>query len=800
MIASISFNGSPALSSPPSGWSLIQACNNGSGAKVAAWSKVATGSEPSTYTFSWTGNQFAIGGIAVYSGVSNAQPVAAADISGCHSSGSATSATVTGFTPTSQNTLVIWVLAMVNNSSNGDAITSTGPTRIHWGAAWGSCGVLCNTNVAGAHFNTNYTSGSTGNQTFNSAVNLSSTWSAFQFALQPYSVMTQSGFRFLSNTDNGAAQYVTSNPSSGDDTLAESVMDTVNGYFYTAGYDTRWIIERRNISDGSLDTSFGTGGQVIEDIAGSAVEKIGGMALDLKEGMLYVAGTDTTAGAGNEQWRIEKRSITDGSLVSGFGTGGVVTTNPTSGTDEINDLIVDNITGYLIAGGYDSTGGNEWRIEKRSLITGALDTNFQTGGVLLFNPSGRPEMVSAMAIDEGGGYFYVTGVDDGAGNTRWRVEKRKISNGNLCTAAECGTLFGTGGAYVDNPTNGGDQPLTIQVDIAGNALFFGGYDNNGGQQWRIAKVDATTGAAISAFGTSGIVTANPSANADQITQLALDGKGGYLYVIGTDGTGSDIRWRIEKRQRSDGSLVSSFGTSGVITINPSANTDPPTGVMIDVDRSLLWAVGGDRSLGATNMQWRYEQFITDDGSRWLGAANTTTVASTSISFRLRILIHASTAGMVAGDYQFKLQYAFKVGTCDTAFTGEIWSDVATNSGEIRYHDNASLTDATTAIGVTGDPTHNADPITLETYEESNHNGVATKESPGTDGMWDLSLQDFGAFGAYCFRVVKSDGALLDSYSYVPEISFCKDDPRAENVMRHGTFFCEGTKRAFFWAN
>jgi hypothetical protein len=620
-----------------------------------------------------------------------------------------------------------------------------------------------------------------------------------------WSTVEQAGFRFIGNFDAQDPRNIVSNHSANDDRLIESVIDPINGFMYAAGHSTTWIIEKRRLRDGALETSFGTNGILTVSITGSTLATVGGLALNLQEGALYIAGDDNSLGAANAQWRIEKRNMDTGALISGFGTGGVVTTNPTAGNDSVNEIIIDNITGHLIAGGYDSSSGNGWWIEKRTLSTGALDTGFGTNGIITYNPSGRPEMVSAMAVDEGGGYFYVTGVDDGSGNTRWRVEKRRINTGALCTAAECGTVFGTGGIYTDNPTNGSDQPLTIQVDIAGNALYFAGYDNGPGgggssRRWRIVKVDALTGTHITAFGTNGVISSDPSSGLDESYQVALDGKGGYLYIIGTDRTSSDLRWRIEKRNRGDGSLVTTWGTSGAITINPSANSDEPQGVMVDVDRGVLIAAGEDRGLGTANSQWRYELFQLDTGDRWLAAQDVISIASTKVSFRLRMLLHVSANDLIVSDArEFKLQYAFKVGTCDTGFVGEQWADISTGTGDIRFHDNPTTTDGQTMLAVTGDPVHSGHTTVLQSIEESHHFTAGTNVPIGQDGMWDFVIRDAEAFGAYCFRVVNSDGSLLDSYSVIPEISFCKDDPRAENVMRHGTFFCEGTKRAFFWA-
>jgi len=85
---------------------------------------------------------------------------------------------------------------------------------------------------------------------------------------------------------------------------------------------------------------------------------------------MYVVGVDESPGpgSGNYQWRIEKRSLTDGSLVAGFGAGGVVTINPSTGFDMAWGIAIDSTAMYVV--GYDESpgpgsGNYQWRIEKR---------------------------------------------------------------------------------------------------------------------------------------------------------------------------------------------------------------------------------------------------------------------------------------------------------------------------------------------------------------------------------------------------------------------------------------------------
>ncbi len=122
--------------------------------------------------------------------------------------------------------------------------------------------------------------------------------------------------------------------------------------------------------------------------------------------------------------------------------------------------------------------------------------------------------------------------------------------------------------------------------------------------------------------------------------------------------------------------------------------------------------------------------------------------------------------------EFKLQFAERSGTCDTGFVGETYSDILASSGAIRFYDNTIPLDEDALTATSTDPTHGADTIVNQTYEEANTftNSEATIPA-GQDGKWDFALVDNSAPGSvtYCFRVVESDGALLDTYTVIPEI-------------------------------
>ncbi len=141
-------------------------------------------------------------------------------------------------------------------------------------------------------------------------------------------------------------------------------------------------------------------------------------------------------------------------------------------------------------------------------------------------------------------------------------------------------------------------------------------------------------------------------------------------------------------------------------------------------------------------------------------------------FRLRTLLHVGGDGATTSLDTFKLQYAVRSGTCDTSFSGETYSDVDTSSGDIRFYNNSAPSDGAALTINSNDPEHGTHATISQSYEEANNftNNISSLAS-NSDALWDFALVDSSAppVTFYCFRIVKSSGATLDTYSVIPEI-------------------------------
>ncbi|HLD35140.1 MAG TPA: hypothetical protein VJC37_00285 [Planctomycetota bacterium] len=325
-------------------------------------------------------------------------------------------------------------------------------------------------------------------------------------------------------------------------------------------------------TSGNLVSSFGTDG-VITSNPSANFDSAYDVAVDSQ--YMYVVGTEQPDTG--VRWRIEKRNLSNGAFDTGFGSGGVVTS-----TDSAYGITIDSTYMYVVGSG----GLTGQIIEKRALSNGAFDTGFGTNGVVT---STFTYSLADIAIDST--YMYVVGAS--------RIEKRNLSDGALVTG------FSSGG-FISKPSD--DYPKGIAIDS--NYMYVVGREGLGGEdyQWRIEKRNLSDGTLVSNFGSGGAITINLSSGDDEATSLAIDSI--YMYVAGFDylsGNGQQ-QWRIEKRNLSDGALVTNFGTGGVITINPSSGDDRATSIAID--SAYMYVAGFDNASG---QHWRIEKRNLSDG-------------------------------------------------------------------------------------------------------------------------------------------------------------------------------------------
>jgi hypothetical protein len=116
---------------------------------------------------------------------------------------------------------------------------------------------------------------------------------------------------------------------------------------------------------------------------------------------LYVVGYENPA---SRNWRVEKRNLSDGALDGGFGTSGVVTSTAGYAAYSVS---IDSTYMYLTGDDNSNPPPSDWRIEKRRLDTGALDSAFGTGGAATSATESETSWASAIDSDS----IYAVGWD-----------------------------------------------------------------------------------------------------------------------------------------------------------------------------------------------------------------------------------------------------------------------------------------------------------------------------------------------------------------------------------------------------
>ncbi len=193
----------------------------------------------------------------------------------------------------------------------------------------------------------------------------------------------------------------------------------------------------------------------------------------------------------------------------------------------------------------------------------------------------------------------------------------------------------------------------------------------------------------------------------------------------------------------------------------------------NVSRSAQWIKADYLSMENSYLTAGAEESYTPGtygaGLTPLAAQDTaTTLTQQNLQFRLRMLFKVSQNTLAAGASSYKLQVSPKSGTCDVGFSGETFSDVSPTSGLIRYFDNPTLANNAAIGSSANDPTYSGDTV-RQTYRESNPFTTTASAQNGNNIMWDFALDASNATpGAYCLRVVKSTGTVLNTYTKIPE--------------------------------
>ncbi len=211
-----------------------------------------------------------------------------------------------------------------------------------------------------------------------------------------------------------------------------------NSDFAVARYNT----------DGSLDTTFGTGGFVTTEFFGHS-DYARAVAVQT-DGKIIAAGMVSVTGSFAEWLLAVARYNPDGSLDSSFGSGGKISVF--SGSGSLAATLQIQPDGKILIGGRESS----YFFLLRYLADGTPDSTFGTAGQVRTYIAAHGAGIQALALQSDGKMVAVGAVGDNPFDT-WFEMARYLPDGRL------DATFGTGG-IVTSSTLGGAYAVAIQAD------------------------------------------------------------------------------------------------------------------------------------------------------------------------------------------------------------------------------------------------------------------------------------------------------------------------------------------------
>lgn len=277
---------------------------------------------------------------------------------------------------------------------------------------------------------------------------------------------------------------------------------------------TDFALVRYNV-DGSLDSGFGSGGKVITAVAPDYHDFARCVALQ-SDGKILVAGTAYTEFA-------LARYNADGTLDTTFGGGdGKVITPVGSGNDVANSIIIQSDGKIVLAG---NANDGSLIVLTRYDTDGALDASFGTGGFVITDIGTTHNEAQSAAI-QSDGKIVVAGFSNSGADYDFALA-RYNSDGSL------DTTFDSDGKVTTAIGTGHDFAYSVAIQSDGKIIAAGATSGD----FAVARYNAN-GSLDTSFDTDGIITTSIGASGDTGYSVALDAAG-KIIVAGSTYNGSD---------------------------------------------------------------------------------------------------------------------------------------------------------------------------------------------------------------------------------------------------------------------
>jgi len=319
----------------------------------------------------------------------------------------------------------------------------------------------------------------------------------------------------------------------------------LGGYAFN-GTSFDFAIARYN-SDGTPDTSFNGTGKAITDL-GSASNDSGYSVTVQPDGKLLVAGWTDAVTAGNNDFGLVRYN-SNGSLDTSFNLTGKVTTSFSAGGDLALSVTVQS-DGKILVAGQSNTSGNNFAVARYN-TDGSLDSTFNGTGKVdtEFTTSGSSDDRGAVVTIDASGKIIVLGTSTKTGNYDFAIA-RYNSNGSLDTRLNLANTLDGAPSYTEN---GAAVLLDSNVQIYDAELSATNY--NGATLTLARNGGANAQDLFSATSTLGALTqgGNLSVGATIIGTVTTNSGGTLLLTFNSNATNALVNAALQKIAYSNSS-------------------------------------------------------------------------------------------------------------------------------------------------------------------------------------------------------------------------------------------------------
>ena len=489
---------------------------------------------------------------------------------------------------------------------------------------------------------------------------------------------------------DGSVDTAFGKASANGSTIASSVAIQADNKIVAAGWNNDgnnddMALARYN-SNGTLDTAFATNGMATIGFSGGQSDGAYAVAIQPDQ-KIIIAGTGFLTWGDNLTDFALVRYNSNGTLDTTFGTGGIVTTNFSTGGWDYGTALALQTDGKIVVGGYAGGSSYDDFALARYNSNGTLDTTFGIGGLVTTNLSSGYDRIQGIAIQTDGKIVAAGYSCDGSFANGVFSLARYNTNGSLDITFDIDGMLTTSFGGLS------DEASSVAIQTDGKIVAAGYTRTSANTDFALARYNSDGSLDIS-FDTDGKVTTDFNSNSrEQIKAIAIQ-PSGKIAATGTTRIDylnpQDFALAL---YNTDGSLDTTFGAGGKVITNVGGSYDEVRGIALQPDGKVI-AAGSSNTPHTTMLALaRYDVAV-------LPTATTNAASSvTSTGATLNGTVNANNdSSIVTFEYGLDTSYGTAVtavqspviGTADTSVSAAISGLL----GNTTYHFRVVAVNAT----------------------------------------------------------------------------------------------------------